>query len=202
MESFLCVVVIWSDLLGGVHLWQSTLFWDCHFSSTERTALWPQTGQTKQYRLFWWNVSSNDTGIIRTRGGHLDYRTVFWYQDPSHFQCSKSVSNKTLCSWWLLPSLVAGKLWQFAGVPSLSNVQSSLILSRHSLIYLRPTLPIWNSMDDYFTMYSYNDIEILNIAVLCAYICTICIVSACCVLLNKAISYFLWPNLAAINLML
>ena len=52
MQFFLCAVVIWSDLLGGVHLWQSTLFWNSSLNSNERTALWPQTGQTKQYRLF------------------------------------------------------------------------------------------------------------------------------------------------------
>ena len=151
MQSFLCVVVIWSDLLGGVHLWQSTLFWDCYFSSTERTALRPQIGQTKQCCLFRWNVRSIDIAfkvITRTHGGHLDYTTVFWYQDPSHFQCSKvSQLATTLCSWWFLPFLVAGKLWQVAGVPSLSNVQSSIILSRLSLIYLRTILPIWSSID-------------------------------------------------------
>ena len=59
MQSFLCVVVIWSDLLGGVHLWQSTLCWNFYLSLTERTALWPQTGQTKQCCLFRWNVKSN-----------------------------------------------------------------------------------------------------------------------------------------------
>ena len=45
-------VVIWSDVLGGVHMWSSALFWSSCTDSTERTHIWTQTTQTQQYCLF------------------------------------------------------------------------------------------------------------------------------------------------------
>ena len=50
MYNFL-IVGIWSDLLGGIHMWRSPLCWcSCHVS-VESTPQWPQTGQTQQCHL-------------------------------------------------------------------------------------------------------------------------------------------------------
>ena len=52
----LFLVGIWSDLLGGIHMWRSPLCWcSCHVSA-ESTPQWPQTGQTQQCHLLRWNV--------------------------------------------------------------------------------------------------------------------------------------------------
>ena len=47
---------IWSDLLGGIHMWRSPLCWySCH-DSAESTPQWTQAGQTQQCYLLGQNV--------------------------------------------------------------------------------------------------------------------------------------------------
>ena len=44
-------VVIWSNMLGDIHMWRSPLCWcSCHVSA-ESTPQWPQTGETQQCHL-------------------------------------------------------------------------------------------------------------------------------------------------------
>ena len=45
---FVYAVVIWSDMLGGVHMWRGALCWCPSHHSSERASLWTQTGQTQQ----------------------------------------------------------------------------------------------------------------------------------------------------------
>ena len=46
---FLCVVVIWSDLLGDFHLWESALLWDHGNEHTETAEVRRETGETQQF---------------------------------------------------------------------------------------------------------------------------------------------------------
>ena len=48
VDAILNTVVIWSDMLGGVHVWRGALCWCSSHHSSERASLWTQTGQTQQ----------------------------------------------------------------------------------------------------------------------------------------------------------
>ena len=49
-------VGLWSDVLGGVHLWECSLPWNQCTWSTGSTEEWREAGETKQHHLLRWNV--------------------------------------------------------------------------------------------------------------------------------------------------
>ena len=47
----LCVVVIWSDSVGDIHLWKDPIPWNPPHGSPERTTERTETGETRQRSL-------------------------------------------------------------------------------------------------------------------------------------------------------
>ena len=41
-------VVLWSDGLGDIHLWEDPIFWNSPHASHERAAEWAETGEARQ----------------------------------------------------------------------------------------------------------------------------------------------------------
>ena len=56
--SSFCVVVIWCDSLGDIHLWEGPLLWSTSHESIETAAGRPETGETRQCSMCGRNVSS------------------------------------------------------------------------------------------------------------------------------------------------
>ena len=63
--NYLSLVVFWSNLLGDLHLWSSTIPWNfclCYFAKFEE---WRKARQTWQCSMLWWNVGNIASATTR-----------------------------------------------------------------------------------------------------------------------------------------
>ena len=83
-------VGIWSDMLGGFHLWWSSLRWNLCPESADYSEKWRETGQATQCCLHKWNVNNfmcSDNSVPCTVL-HLNKNNYLFQHKTLRFYCN------------------------------------------------------------------------------------------------------------------
>ena len=103
--SYFSSVVIWSDVLGGVHMWSGTLPWNTSHETVQSSLHWRETGQTSKLCLQRWNVRTNYKQLSRSQKINVKQKNnlfvvfvqIFYYQWVLEIWPKREASLLTSC---------------------------------------------------------------------------------------------------------